>query len=67
MHHCGKSCARAHLPIYSIYVGYTNHLTEGNDEQRDGGCIAIKQRQPVITRPQSEDECNQEGCQAYNS
>lgn len=56
-----------YLPIDSIHVGYANHLTESNNEERYGACIAVKQCQPVITRPQSEDECDREGCEAHNS
>ena len=32
-----------YLPIHSIDVGYSSHLTEGDNEQRDGACVAVKE------------------------
>lgn len=31
------------VPFYSIHVGYSNHLTEDDNEQRDGACIAVEE------------------------
>ncbi len=36
-------------PVDAINVGYSRHLTEGDDQQRNGSGEAVEQSQPIFT------------------
>ncbi|TNN29803.1 hypothetical protein EYF80_060048 [Liparis tanakae] len=57
-------CWRSSSHSSSPYVNDGDDLEEGDDEQRNGAHVGVKDLHPVVPRTQGEDESDEEGCGA---
>lgn len=52
-------------PVGTVDVDHGRDLEKGDDQQRQGTYIVIKDGQPVVSRFHSEYECHNKGNQAH--